>query len=70
MAWTQADIDALDRAIAEAGLADTVTYADGTSIRNISRKDALALRDRMAGDLRAASGKTYRAVRITPRSGY
>ena len=71
MAWTQADIDALDRAIAEAGMTNSVTYNDGTGWQRIPVKDALLLRKTMKDAVETASAqRTTRAVRITPRSGY
>jgi len=70
MAWTQGDIDRLKAAIAT-GVRE-VQYADGT--RSVYRslgemREVLAL---MRAEVAAAAGpqRSYRAVRVTPRSGY
>lgn len=48
MAWTQTDLDRLDRAIAQGAL--RVSYADRT-VQYHSLEDMLRLRDRMAREI-------------------
>lgn len=59
MAWTQADLDALDVSLSSNVL--EVRFADGRSTRYQSKADMLALRAVMKAELAAS------ASRITPR---
>lgn len=69
MAYTQADIDAIKRAIASS--TDTVTFSDGRSVRYKSNKDmmdALALAQR---EVAAADGRRpVRRIRVITDKGY
>ena len=71
MAWTQDDIDALKAAIATG--AQDVQYSDGSRVAYRSLKDMRDTLAMMQGEVAAAAQpdrRTYRAVRVTPRSGY
>ena len=53
--WTQADLDKLDRAIADGGIMQSITFADQTyTFRSLD--EMLRLRAVIAGALSAAAG--------------
>ncbi|MBP2291036.1 gpW family head-tail joining protein [Azospirillum rugosum] len=74
MTWTAADLAAVEDAIRELAAGErvvTVRYADGTenTYGQANLSDLRKLRQEMQGEV-ATAGRTYRAIRITPRSGY
>jgi hypothetical protein len=53
--WTQADLDRIDRAIADGGIMQSITFADQTyTFRSLD--EMLRLRAIIAGALNAAAG--------------
>lgn len=71
MAWTQDDVDALKAAIATG--AQDVQYSDGSRVTYRSLKDMRDTLAMMQSDVAATAQpdrRTYRAVRVTLRSGY
>lgn len=71
MAWTQQHIDDLKEAIAT-GLTD-FQYSDGSrgTYRSLAEmKDVLAMMRAEVASTAQPARRTYRAVRVTPRSGY
>ncbi|OYD80948.1 phage head-tail joining protein [Azospirillum brasilense] len=71
MAWTQDDVDTLKAAIATG--AQDVQYSDGSRTTYRSLKDMRDTLAMMQSEVDAAAQptrRTYRAVRVTPRSGY
>ena len=60
MAWTQANLDQLDAAIAGSGAVQSMTFGDQT-VQFRSLKDMLALRAVMARAIAASSGTRYAA---------
>jgi len=56
MAWTQADVEALERAIAEGRGARSITFADGQNVTFNSLAEMLQLRSTMKGELAVAAG--------------
>ena len=62
MAFAQAQLDALEEAIAEG--ADEVRYGD-RAVRYKSMKDMLALRDKMRRDLSLAGDGSTRVLKLS-----
>jgi hypothetical protein len=56
MAWTQADLDKLDAAIAAGGSMQSMTFAGGDSFTFRSLDEMLKLRAIMQGALNAVTG--------------
>lgn len=68
MAWTQADADALKRAIALGAL--DVQYPDNSRVQYRSLADMKATLAMIEAEVAGEGVKTYRAFRGSPRSGY
>ena len=71
MAWTRQHIADLDEAIAT-GLT-SFQYSDGSRGAYRDIPEMFEIRERMEAAVKKAENpglKTYRAVRVTPRSGY
>lgn len=69
MAFTQTDIDTLDRAIASGEL--TIRFADGREITYRSVAELRSARSLMQGDVAAAGGtRLIRQVRLTSSKGF
>lgn len=56
MSYTQADVDALDRALADTRGAGTITTTDGQTVTFQSIEDRLQLRAFMVREIAAAAG--------------
>lgn len=56
MAWTQADLDKLDAAIAAGGIMQSMTFAGGDSFTFRTVDEMLKLRAIIQGALNAAAG--------------
>jgi hypothetical protein len=56
MAWTQADVEALERAIADGRGARSMTFSDGQSVTLSSPAEMLGLLSSMKGAIAAAAG--------------
>lgn len=78
MAWTQTDVDALKGAIAALGrgeLVRRVRYSDGSEAEYSTAslpimKDVLAMMQAEVSAAAQPARRTYRSIRVTPRSGY
>ena len=73
--WTQAHVNDLKQAIADAGISQDVAYSDGARVRNMPISEARMLLQMMEADARANTlaqpGSTRpRRFRATLNSGY
>jgi phage baseplate assembly protein gpV len=64
MAWTQADLDRVDAAIAN-GNVKSVTYADGRAVQYESRAELLAVRREIRAELLASASQARPFRRAT-----
>lgn len=60
MAFTQADLDALDKAIADGRGARAITFNDGQSVQFNSIAEMLSLRATMKREIDSTSSPAYR----------
>ena len=73
--WTQAQVNDLKQAIADAGISQDVAYSDGARVRNMPMAEARMLLQMMQDDVRASAvpvpGRpSRRSFRASFYSGY
>ena len=62
MAYTQADLDALDASVRETGNAAGVTFGDGSGVRYVPASEVAKLREIMQRDISRAAAQAAAAA--------